>query len=56
MARWDGLRKTERDAEIRLFIRQHRSWSEFEVAQKFGMSRSNISRIKNAGRRKGESK
>ncbi len=49
--KWDGLRKTERDKEIRLFMRQHPGWSQQEVADKFGLSRSNISRILLAGKR-----
>ena len=45
MPTYDGLRKTKRDNKIRAFAKRHANWSHQEVADKFGISRSNITRI-----------
>jgi len=45
MPKYDGLRKTKRDNNIRAFARKHPDWSHQEIADKFGTSRPNISRI-----------
>jgi len=48
MPKYDSLRKTERDKEIRQYAKKHPTFSQQEIADKFGISRSNISRILNA--------
>lgn len=45
MPKYNGLRKTRRDNSIRAFAKKHLNWSHQEIANKFGISRSNISRI-----------
>lgn len=47
MPRYDSLRKTARDEEIRRFAKEHDDWSHQEIADHFGISRSNVSRILN---------
>ncbi len=48
MPRYDSLRKTGRDEEIRRFAKiEHPDWSQQEIADHFNLSRSNISRILN---------
>ena len=43
--KYDSLRKTERNREIRAFARSHTRWSQAEIAARFGVSRPTISRI-----------
>ena len=45
MPKYNGLRKTKRDNKIRAFAKRHPTWSHQEIANKFGISRSNITRI-----------
>lgn len=45
MPKYNGLRKTSRDNEIRAFAKKHPDWSHQELANKFRVARSNISRI-----------
>ena len=45
MPKYNGLRKPKRDNSIRAFARKHPDWSQQEIADKFGLARSNISRI-----------
>jgi len=45
MPKYDGLRKTKRDNKIRAFAEKHPDWSQQEIADKFKLARSNISRI-----------
>lgn len=47
MPRYDSLRKTKRDNEIREFAKLHPDWSQQEIANEFHLSRSNIARILN---------
>lgn len=47
MPKYDSLRKTTRDNEIRRYAKKHPNYSQQEIADKFGISRSNISRILN---------
>jgi len=48
MPKYDSLRKTKRDNGIRRYAKKHERLSQEELADKFGLSRSNISRILNA--------
>jgi len=50
MPRYDSLRKTKRDNKIRRYSKKHPAYSQQEIANKFGISRSNISRILNSAR------
>ena len=43
--KYNGLRKTIRDRAIRRFAKRHPKWSQQEIARKFELSRSNITRI-----------
>jgi len=45
--KYDSLRKTKRDNQIRRFAIKHPDWSQQEIANKFGVSRPTISRILN---------
>ncbi len=45
MPKYDGLRKTKRDNQIRQFAKKHPNWSHQEIANKFGLRRSNTGRI-----------
>jgi len=47
MPKYDSLRKTERDNEIRKYAKKNPTFSHQEIADKFGISRSNITRIIN---------
>lgn len=47
MPKYDSLRKTKRDNEIRRYAKQHPTHSHQEIADRFGISRSNITRILN---------
>ena len=48
MPKYDSLRKVKRDNEIRQYAKRHPTHSHQEIAAKFGLSRSNITRIVNA--------
>ncbi len=54
MPRYDSLRKTDRDNGIRRFARKHKTWSHQEIADRFGMSRPNISRILGPSKKQSE--
>lgn len=45
MPKYDSLRKTERNNEIRMFARKHSNWSHQEIANKFEVSRPTITRV-----------
>jgi hypothetical protein len=45
MPKYDSLRKYDRDRRIWQFYKRHKNWSHQEIADKFGISRSNVSRI-----------
>lgn len=48
MPKYDSLRKTKRDNEIRRYVKKHPAYSHQEIANKFGISRSNVTRILNS--------
>lgn len=43
--RYDSLRKTERDAEIRKYATEHPDYSHREIAEHFGLCRSRVTQI-----------
>ena len=43
--RYDSLRKTARDEEIKEYCQEHPDYSHKEIAEHFGVSRSNVTRI-----------
>ena len=47
MPKYDSLRKTERDYEIRKYAKKNPTFSHQEIAEKFSLSRSNVTRIIN---------
>ena len=48
MPKYDALRKRERDNEIRKYAQEHPDYSHQEIADYFGLSRSNVTRILNS--------
>lgn len=49
MPKYDSLRKTKRDNMIRRFASRHPKLSQQELADRYGIARSNISRILRSG-------
>ena len=47
MPKYDSLRKTKRDNKIRQYAKKHLDYSHQEIATKFSISRSNVTRILN---------
>ena len=47
MPKYDSLRKTERDNDIRKYAKDNPTFSHQEIGNKFGISRSNATRIIN---------
>lgn len=47
MPKYDSLRKTKRDNKIRQYAKKHPDYSHQEIADQFGISRSNVTRILN---------
>ncbi|KKN25474.1 hypothetical protein LCGC14_0884390 [marine sediment metagenome] len=47
MPKYDSLRKTKRDNKIRKYHEDNPTFSHQEIADKFGISRSNTTRILN---------
>lgn len=47
MPKYDSLRKTKRDNKIRRYAKRHLDYSHQEIANEFGISRSNVTRILN---------
>jgi len=54
MARYDGLRKTARDQRIYKYVKRHPELAQQEIADKYGLARSNIARIIKQQRRQEE--
>ena len=48
MPKYDSLRKTKRDEKIRQYAKKNPTFSQQEIADEFGISRSNVSRILNS--------
>ncbi len=47
MPKYDTLRKTKRDKEIRRYSEKHPDYSHQEIANKFSISRSRVTQILN---------
>ena len=45
MAKYDSLRKYDRDRKIWRYSKRHKNLSHKEIADHFGISRSNVTRI-----------
>lgn len=53
MARWDKLRKLERNAWLAQYIKEHPDLSMAEVGQFFGISRQRVYQILDAAKKRG---
>lgn len=48
MPKYDSLRKTKRDNEIRRYAKKHPTYSHQEIASKFGICRTRVTQILNS--------
>ena len=56
MAKYDGLRKIERNKAVCEYAENHSDLSQEEIGKVFGISGSRVSRIRTAGKKKDRDK